>query len=94
MSDKKMKRPAHEVIMEKLKERTEELQIPGNGCHEDLRILGVIAILLDVLREMVIPEKERDKILFELQELAASWKTSIVIPNMPVALYNILLNEK
>jgi len=94
MSDKTAKRPAHEVIMGKLKENVGVLHNTDNNYSENLRILAVIAILLDVLREMVIPEKERNKILFELQELAASWKTSVIIPNMPVALYNILLNEK
>lgn len=85
MSDKPTKQPAHEVILHKLEERVAELEeiaaagpartflVPG-PCYRALEVVGT---LCDVLREMVIPEKEREKVLVRLQELAARWRPLI-----------------
>jgi len=86
MSDKSTKQPAHKVIIRKLEERVVELRSYYDGYSGfisiRLRILEVIGTLCDVLREMVIPEKEREKVLAELQRIAAMWRPDIAGLNL------------
>ncbi|MFA6198588.1 MAG: hypothetical protein WC734_05595 [Patescibacteria group bacterium] len=97
MTDQQAKRPAHEVILQRLKERIEELECMGgteSRTYNYFSSLGAISVLLDVLRDMAIPENERESVLAELHLTADQWELSINSPNMPQELYNALSSEQ
>lgn len=86
MSDKSMKQPAHKVIIRKLEERVVELRSYYDGYSGSiparLRILEVIRTLCNVLREMTIPEQERERILLKLRQIGGMWRTESDCHNM------------
>ena len=79
------KRPAHEVILSKLRGKMQQLmgvRVEDSFNPSGVLKLGEISVLLDVLAEMAITEKEREKVLTDLAQLAAMWKLGIPWPNM------------
>ncbi len=90
MTETQVKRPAHEMILQKLKELVEGFK-DDEDTHSYFSKLGAIAILLDVLGNMLIPEKEHENVLAEIQQLGSRWKElSLPAPNIPQELYDVL----
>jgi len=82
MSDKSPKRPAHEVILNRIEKGVQSLaRMPQTTSNTLLTLARVDALCL-VLREMVIPEKEREMVLAELQRIAAMWRPDIAGLNL------------
>lgn len=94
MSDVQTKRPAHEVILSKLRQRMDELHgVEQVHSREAFSAVGAVAALLDVLHEMVIPDKAREDVLARLRERSDCWPEAFG-PNMVGQLHDMLVDER
>ena len=74
MSDKQAKRPAHSVIVTKLRELAvkyrEQIGMPTSNEVEIAATFLCMRLLVSVLWDMVIPEKERELLVRAIEEIA------------------------
>ncbi len=99
------KRPAYEVIIQKIRKDLEGLHgIGGSEEYFDgLRSLRATSVLLGILREIDVPEKERAEILADFQRVLRTWNwredespsydTIEDIDNLCAEMYDILSRQ-
>jgi phosphoenolpyruvate synthase/pyruvate phosphate dikinase len=69
------KKPAHDVILQRLKEvleilsRYEQMESPAYQAQNRMGIERAADLLMQILREMVIPDDRRDAIIQRLREM-------------------------